>query len=114
MATRITLLLLFISLLAQAQSNLIALRLNDDQTALDLVEWQALDEESVSTIPTELMAVYTSSSVFDAYNNIYYASGVSDFAEYLFSYNTETQEQNLIDSGVYSNVTEFDMSTGKM
>lgn len=114
MATRMTLLFLFISLLAQAQSNLIALRLNDDQTALELVEWQALDEQTVSTLPTELMAVYTSSSVFDDYNNIYYASGISDFAEYLFSYNAETQEQNLIDSGVYSNVTEFDMSTGKL
>ena len=97
-----------------AQVNLIGTSNNQSSGNLDIVKWQALDSASQTTYPTDLVAYLLGSSVFDAYNSNYYLSGFTDTSYGLFAFNTETTIQTLSNFTAFSNITEIDMSTGKI
>jgi hypothetical protein len=97
-----------------AQINLVGATYNPSTEMIDIVKWQALDSGSVITIPSILEAYYFGSSAFDAYNGNYYLTGITADDQGLFSFNTQTNEQYLSEFTLFSNVSEFDMSTGKI
>ena len=96
-----------------AQINLVGAAYNPSTGGIDIVKWQALDSGSVITIPSFLEGYYFGSSAFDAYNGNYYLTGITADDQGLFSFNTQTNEQELSEFAPFSNVSEFDMSTGK-
>jgi hypothetical protein len=97
-----------------AQINLVGAAYNPSTQMIDIVKWQALDSGSLITIPSILEAYYFGSSAFDAYNGNYYLTGITADDQGLFSFNTQTNEQDLSEFAPFSNVSEFDMSTGKI
>jgi hypothetical protein len=106
--------LLLTNLGMKAQINLVGAAYNPSTGMIDIVKWQALDPESVITIPSILESYYFGSSAFDAYNGNYYLTGITAEDQGLFSFNTQTNEQELSEFTLFSNITEFDMSTGKI
>jgi hypothetical protein len=106
--------LLMSNLGLNAQINLVGAAYNPSTQMIDIVKWQALDSQSVITIPSILEAYYFGSSAFDAYNGNYYLTGITADDQGLFSFNTKTNEQALSEFAPFSNVSEFDMSTGKI
>jgi hypothetical protein len=111
-------LLVFIFVLSclggQAQINLIGASVNTSTGSIDILKWQALDSASVTTYPTILQGYLFNSSVFDAYNSNYYLQGITTTSSGLLSFNTVTNEATLSPYGAFSNITEIDMSTGKI
>lgn len=99
---------------ANAQINLIGASVNDSTGKIDLIQWEALDSLSVVVTPTILDGYYFASSAFDAFNAKYYLTGISGDSSGLYSYNSGTAEESLVEGSAFSNVSEFDMSTGKM
>lgn len=99
---------------ANAQINLIGASVNDSTAKIDVVQWEAFDSLSVTVTPSLLDGYYFASSAFDAYNANYYLTGISGDSSGLYSFNSGTDEENLVDGSAYSNISEFDMSTGKM
>jgi len=107
-------LLVFLGINTQAQINLIGVKANQGTGSIDVVKWQALNPASVSSYPSLLEAYYMGSSGFDAYNSTYYISGIGAQASGLFAFNTLTNTQSLADYTAFSNISEIDMSTGKI
>jgi hypothetical protein len=106
--------LLISNMALNAQINLVGAAYNPSTEMIDIVKWQALDSGSVITIPSILQSYYFGSSAFDAYNGNYYLTGITADDQGLFSFNTQTNEQELSEFALFSNVSEFDMSTGKI
>jgi hypothetical protein len=105
---------LFSILSGQAQINLVGASLNTSAGSIDILKWQALDSASVTTYPTILQGYLFNSSVFDAYNSNYYLQGITATSSGLLSFNTVTNEATLSPYSTFSNITEIDMSTGKI
>ena len=115
--TKYLLFLIFLaitSLNGKAQINLVGSATNQNTGMIDIVKWQALDPESVTSYPSMLQGYYAGSSAFDSYNSNYYLTGITGTDEGLFSFNTQTNEQNLSEFTSFSNISEFDMSTGRI
>jgi hypothetical protein len=102
------------SMNTNAQINLIGTSSNPVSGDINILKWQALDSLSVSSIPTILDAYFFATSAFDPFKNNYYISGVAGQNTGLYSYNSFTGEESLMQASSYTNVSEFDMSTGKM
>jgi hypothetical protein len=97
-----------------AQINLIGTSADPFTGNIDIIQWEAFDELSVTSTPTTLDAYFFGSSSFDAFNSDYYLSGVSGETFGLYSFNSTTGDQALETGSLYTNVSTFDMSTGKM
>lgn len=97
-----------------AQINLIGASTNSSTGSINLIQWQALDSLTVNVIPTMLDGYYFATSAFDALNSTYYITGIADGSSGLYSYNSVTGMENLAGGSLYTNVSEFDMSNGKM
>lgn len=108
------LVLLFLSSMLTAQINLVGVATNQQTGKIDIVKWEALNPASVSVFPSMLDGYYFASSAFDAYNSNYYLTGISGDNSGLYSFNTRTNQENLGSASLYSNISEFDMSTGIM
>ncbi len=104
----------FTVLTGQAQINLVGASVNATTGSIDICKWQALDSTSVTTYPTVLQGYLFNSSVFDAYKSNYYLTGVTSTSTGLFSFNTATNQTMLAPYNTFSNITEIDMSTGKI
>ncbi|MCX6265955.1 MAG: T9SS type A sorting domain-containing protein [Bacteroidetes bacterium] len=102
------------SLGAQAQISLVGSSSNTITGSIDIMKWQALDSASVITYSTPLRGCYLGSSVFDAYNSNYYLTGYTSASSELLSFNTLTNDAVLSPYYTFSNITEIDMSTGKI
>jgi len=114
---RFLIILTFLSIICmngKAQINLVGAASNQNTGMIDIVKWQALDPESLTIIPSILQGYYAGSSAFDAYNGNYYLTGITATDQGLFSFNTLTNEQDLSEVTSFSNISEFDMSTGRM
>jgi hypothetical protein len=98
----------------QAQISLVGASINSGTGNIDILKWQAMDSASVTTYPTILQGYFMGSSVFDAYNSNYYLTGITSNSSGLFSFNTFTNEDTLSPYNTFSNITEIDMSTGKI
>ena len=98
----------------QAQINLVGASVNPTTGSIDIVKWQALDSATVTTYPTILKGYLFNSSLFDAYHSNYYLTGITATSGGLLSFNTVTNEATLSPYFTFSNITEFDMSTGKI
>jgi len=111
-------LLVFIFILScsggQAQINLVGASINAGTGYIDILKWAALDSASVTTHPTILEGYFMGSSVFDAYNSNYYLTGITSTSGGLLSFNTVTNEATMSPYNTFSNITEIDMSTGKI
>lgn len=105
--------LLLSNIAVKAQINLVGASVNPNGT-IDIVKWQALDSSSVNRYPSGLEAYLYSSSVFDAYNSNYYLGGISSGAGVLLSFNTNSNTPSFISNAPLSNISEIDMSTGKI
>jgi hypothetical protein len=105
---------LALSEFSHAQIRLIGASNNFGSGQIEILEWNALDSSSVESYPTELQGYYMGSSLFNAYNSNYYLTGVKADTSGLLSFNSITNSQNFIDYTVFSNITEIDMSTGKI
>lgn len=103
-----------ISMGAQSQINLIGTTINPISGAVELAKWQAFDSLSVRTVPTILDGYFFTTSAFDALNSEYYITGISGDSTGLYSYNIGTGTERLMTASTYTNISEFDMSTGKM
>ncbi len=108
------LILLFFSSMLTAQINLVGVANNQQTGKIDVVKWEALNPASVSVFPSMLDGYYFASSAFDSYNSNYYLTGISGDNSGLYSFNTLTNQENLGSASLYSNISEFDMSTGIM
>ena len=108
------LVMLFLSSMLSAQIKLVGVANNQQTGKLDVVKWEALNPASVSVFPSMLDAYYFASSAFDSYNSNYYLTGISGDNSGLYSFNTRTNQENLGSASLYSNISEFDMSTGIM
>lgn len=105
--------ILLISTTVVAQINLVGTSVNANGS-IDIVKWQAFDSASVTRYPSGLDAYLYASSSFNAYNSNYYLSGLSADTGVLFSFNTETNTSSLSNFSAFSNISEIDMSTGKI
>ncbi|MBE0638406.1 MAG: T9SS type A sorting domain-containing protein [Bacteroidales bacterium] len=106
--------IMLLSIGSKAQINLVGVANNLETGKIDIVKWQALDPESLTVYPTILDGYYFATSAFDSYNSNYYITGISGNNSGLYSYNTITNQENLVGGSLYTNISEFDMSTGKM
>lgn len=106
--------IMLLSIGSKAQINLIGVANNLETGKIDIVKWQALDPESIIVYPSILDGYYFATSAFDSYNSNYYITGISGNNSGLYSYNTITNQENLVGGSLYTNISEFDMSTGKM
>lgn len=106
--------ILLLSIGSKAQINLVGVANNPETGKIDIVKWQALDPESLTVFPTILDGYYFATSAFDSYNSNYYITGISGESSGLYSYNTISNLENLVEGSLYTNISEFDMSTGKM
>jgi hypothetical protein len=97
-----------------AQIHLIGARVNESTGGIDIATWHADDPASAVFYPTLLVGFYMASSVFDAYRSNYYLTGITATSDGLFSFNSSTYEQTLSPFTNFSNITEIDMSTGKI
>lgn len=97
-----------------AQIDFIGASSNPITGKIDLIQWEAFDELSVTTTPTILDGYFFGTSSFDAFNSDYYISGVSGETFGLYSFNSTTGDESLESGSLYTNVSVFDMSTGKM
>jgi hypothetical protein len=112
--TLITLLIFSSIAYLPAQINLIGAHVNESTGGIDIATWNADDPSSALFYPTMLAGYYMASSVFDAYRSNYYLTGISGTSSGLFSFNSLTYEQTLIPYNNFSNISEIDMSTGKI
>jgi hypothetical protein len=96
------------------QINLIGTYYNTNTQLTEVLEWQALNPNSVTAHETELDAIFLASSVFDAYNSIYFLGAISNGSTVLFQFNSDDNSQSLSNSDVISNVAEIDMSSGNI
>lgn len=81
---------------------------------INLLQWVALDSASVTAQPSILQAYYMASSAFDSYNGNYYLQGISADTSGLFSFNTSTGAQSMAPYTNFTNISDFDMSTGRI
>lgn len=111
-------LLLIVNLLnfhgVHAQISLIGASASQNPDVISIVEWQAFDSASVTVNPTVLQAYLFGSSVFDAWNSNYYLTGISADTNGLLLFNSKTKAQTFSGYTSFSNITEIDMSTGKI
>ena len=98
----------------QAQINLVGASVNSGTSQIDILKWQAFDSSSVTTYPTMFAGYYMASSLFDAYNSNYYLTGLTQDSSALLSFNTISNETRLHPFSTFSNISEIDMSTGKI
>ncbi|MFZ4521342.1 MAG: hypothetical protein ACOYNC_06530 [Bacteroidales bacterium] len=98
----------------QAQINLVGAAINPSTSHIDILKWQAFDSASVTPYPTVFAGYYLSSSLFDAYNSNYYLTGITPDSSALLSFNTISTNTDLHPFSSYSNISEIDMSTGKI
>jgi hypothetical protein len=105
--------MLLFSMGIKAQINLVGVA-NNYPDNIGIVKWQALNPESVTTFPSILSGYYFASSAFDSYSSKYYITGISANNSGLYSFNTITNQENLASASLYTNISEFDMSTGIM
>lgn len=104
---------LLFAIFVKAQINLVGASVNPNGT-IDIVKWQALDSSSVTTYPSGMEGYIYASSVFDSYNSKYYLGGISLASGVLLSFNTSTNTSTLLPNSFMSNISEIDMSTGKI
>ncbi|MBK7172629.1 MAG: hypothetical protein IPH84_05220 [Bacteroidales bacterium] len=104
---------ILISTTALAQINLVGTS-SSANGGIEIVKWQAFDSSSVERYPSGLDAYLFASSSFNAYNSNYYLSGFSADTGVLLSFNTETNTPSLSNFSAFSNISEIDMSTGKL
>ena len=107
-------LILIFNITGNSQINLVGAANNQQTGKIDIVKWQALDPESLIVHPSILDGYYFATSAYDSYNSNYYITGISGNSSGLYSFNTVTNEENLVGGSLYTNISEFDMSTGKM
>jgi len=113
--TIFTLVVLFlISSGIRAQINLIGASASQNPSVISILKWQALDSASLNSYPTALEAYLFGSSVFDSWNSNYYLTGISADTSGLLAFNSETNTQTISGYTTFSNITEIDMSTGKI
>jgi hypothetical protein len=105
--------ILLLGIETNAQINLVGAKANQNGT-IDIVKWQALNSSSVTSYPSGLQAYLYASSVFDSYNSNYYLGGISSGSGVLLSFNTSSNTPSLIPYAALSNISEIDMSTGKI
>ncbi len=109
---------LFIALIATISNASAQIRLVGAATSqnggIDIIKWEALNPESVETYPSMLTGYYLASSAFNAYTSNYYLTGITASGEGLFSFNTLNNQQSLSPFSNFTNISEFDMSTGKL
>jgi hypothetical protein len=110
----IILFLFLTNLSGQAQIKLVGAGINAGTGHIDILKWQAFDSASVTTYPTMFVGYYMSSSLFDAYQSNYYLTGITQDSSALLSFNTNSNETSLHPFSSYSNISEIDMSTGKI
>lgn len=109
-----TAVLLLTALGGNAQINLIGASTNSSSGLIDIVKWQALDTSSVASYPTILEGYYFNSSVFNSYTGNYYLTGITSNTSVLLSFNTGSNTSGISPYSSFSNITEIDMSTGKI
>jgi len=107
-------LFIILSIGSKAQISLVGAANNLETGKIDIVKWQALDPESLIVHSSMLDGYYFATSAFDSYNSNYYITGISGDSSGLYSFNTISNEENLVGGSMYTNIAEFDMSTGKM
>ena len=110
----ITWFVLLTSLIGQAQIKLVGSGINAGTGHIDILKWQAFDSASVTPYPTMFVGYYMSSSLFDAYNSNYYLTGITQDSSALLAFNTISNDASLHPFSSYSNISEIDMSTGKI
>jgi hypothetical protein len=96
-----------------AQINLVGAATNPNG-GIDILKWEALDPESVETYPSMLTGYYMGSSAFNSYNSNYYLTGLTILSQGLYSFNTQTNQQELSPFSNFTNISDFDMSTGSL
>lgn len=106
--------IMLLSIGSKAQINLVGVANNFQTGKIEILKWQALDPESIIVYPSILDEYYFATSAYDSYNSNYYITGISGNNSGLYSYNTITNQENLVGGSLYTNISEFDMSTGKM
>jgi hypothetical protein len=109
----ILIILLLSGLTVSAQIHLVGTSAGPGGT-VDIVKWQALDSTSVSRFPSGLEGYLYASSVFDSYSSNYYLGGIASGSFVLFSFNTSTNTPGTLPFNALSNISEIDMSTGKI
>lgn len=110
----VTAVAMLFSLGVKAQINLVGAANNLQTGKIDIVKWEALDAGSLTVFPSVLDGYFFATSAFDAYNSNYYLTGVSGNTAGLYSFNTISNAENLVGGSLYTNISEFDMGTGKM
>lgn len=98
----------------KAQIELIGVSNNPSSEVIDIVTWEALDSTTVQSNPTVLEAYYLGSSAYDPFNANYYLTGISANSSGLLQYNMTDNTQVLSPYTNFTNISEFDMSTGRI
>jgi hypothetical protein len=98
----------------KAQIELIGVSNSPSSGMIDIVTWEALDSTTVQTNPTILEAYYLGSSAYNSLKANYYLTGISGDSSGLLQYDITNNTQTLSPYTNFTNISEFDMSTGRI
>lgn len=97
-----------------AQIRLLGAGINTSSDKIDIVKWQVFDSATVTSYPTVLDGYFFSSSAFNAFTGNYYITGIKQNDAVLLSFNSLTNQSEINSFSSVSNMTQIDMSTGKL
>lgn len=97
-----------------AQIRLLGAGINISSDKIDIVKWQVFDSTTVTSYPTVLDGYFYSSSAFNSYTGNYYLTGIKQNDAVLLSFNSLTNQSEINSFSSVSNMTQIDMSTGKL
>lgn len=115
MKTFFTLILsLIISYTAIAQANLVGVRNSALADTMEIIEWQAGDTVITSSVNVPVDAYLFGSSLFNSFSGNYYLNTITAGQNSLLSYQTTENDWTVLSYPLMSNITEIDMSTGRI
>jgi len=105
---------LFVVITAVAQVSLVGVRSNYPIDSLDVIEWQPGDTTILSSVTVPAEAYLFGSSLFNSFSGSYYLNTITSGQNSLLSYQTSDNVWTVSPYPLMSNITEIDMSTGRI
>lgn len=105
---------LIISYSATAQANLVGVRNSAIADTMEIIEWQAGDTVITSSVNVPVDAYLFGSSLFNSFSGNYYLNTITAGQNSLLSYQTTENDWTVLSYPLMSNITEIDMSTGRI
>jgi hypothetical protein len=104
----------FIVLTISAQVSLVGVRSNYPVDSIEVIEWQPGDTTILSSVTVPAEAYLFGASLFNSFTGNYYLNTITSGQNSLLSYQTSDNVWTVSPYPLMSNITEIDMSTGRI